>query len=133
VSLRPGKPTVFARLPNARRTLVFGLPGNPVSVSVTFNLFARTSLLAMQGATHVRLNEHRAVLARDAKGSIERASYLPATLRTDERGQLLAEPLKWRGSSDFVAFTRATALVIIPEGVREIEAGAIVSVLKLPE
>jgi molybdenum cofactor synthesis domain-containing protein len=133
VSLRPGKPTVFARLPNARRTLVFGLPGNPVSVSVTFNLFARTSLLAMQGATHVRLNEHRAVLARDAKGSIERASYLPATLRTGERGQLLAEPLKWRGSSDFVAFTRATALVIIPEGVREIEAGAIVSVLKLPE
>jgi molybdopterin molybdotransferase len=133
VSLRPGKPTVFARLPNARRTLVFGLPGNPVSVSVTFNLFARTSLLAMQGAMQTRLDEHRAVLARDAKGSIERASYLPATLRTDERGQLLAEPLKWRGSSDFVAFTRATALIIIPEGVREIKAGAIVNVLKLPE
>jgi molybdenum cofactor synthesis domain-containing protein len=132
VSLRPGKPTVFARLPNARRTLVFGLPGNPVSVSVTFNLFARTSLLAMQGAAQTRLTEHRAVLARDAKGSIERASYLPATLRTDERGQLLAEPLKWRGSSDFVAFTRATALVVIPEGVREVEAGAILSVLKLP-
>ena len=48
VSLRPGKPTVFARLPNG--TLVFGLPGNPVSVSVTFNLFARTALLAMQKA-----------------------------------------------------------------------------------
>ena len=47
VALRPGKPTVFARLPNG--TLVFGLPGNPVSVSVTFNLFARTALLAMQG------------------------------------------------------------------------------------
>ena len=40
VSLRPGKPTVFARL---GQTLVFGLPGNPVSVSVTFNLFARTA------------------------------------------------------------------------------------------
>ncbi|MDT7540563.1 MAG: molybdopterin molybdotransferase [Acidobacteriota bacterium] len=133
VSLRPGKPTVFARLPNARRTLVFGLPGNPVSVSVTFNLFARTSILAMQGANATRLVEHHAVLARNAKGSIERASYLPATLHTDKRGQLLAEPLKWRGSSDFVAFTRATALVIIPEGVREIEAGAIVNVLKLPE
>jgi molybdopterin molybdotransferase len=133
VSLRPGKPIVFARLPNARRTLVFGLPGNPVSVSVTFNLFARTSLLAMQGATQTRLDEHRALLARDTKGSVERASYLPATLRTNDQGQLLVEPLKWRGSSDFVAFTCATALVIIPEGVREIEAGAIVSVLKLPE
>src|SRR5213078_3211226 len=49
VSLRPGKPTVFARLPNG--TLVFGLPGNPVSVSVTFNLFARTAILAMQGSS----------------------------------------------------------------------------------
>ena len=42
VALRPGKPTVFARLPNG--TLVFGLPGNPVSVAVTFNLFARDSI-----------------------------------------------------------------------------------------
>ena len=48
VALRPGKPTVFARLGD---TLIFGLPGNPVSVAVTFNLFARTALRAMQGAT----------------------------------------------------------------------------------
>jgi molybdenum cofactor synthesis domain-containing protein len=133
VSLRPGKPTVFARLTNARRTLVFGLPGNPVSVSVTFNLFARTSLLAMQGASSARLPEHRAVLARDVRGSIERASYLPATLHTDDGGRVVAEPLKWRGSSDFVAFMRAGALIIVPEGVRAIEAGAVVSVLRLPE
>jgi molybdenum cofactor synthesis domain-containing protein len=133
VSLRPGKPTVFARLKNARRTLVFGLPGNPVSVSVTFNLFARTSLLAMQGASSARLPEHRAVLARDVRGSIERASYLPATLHTDDGGRVVAEPLKWRGSSDFVAFMRAGALIVVPEGVRAIEAGAVVSILRLPE
>src|SRR5437762_8231704 len=48
VALRPGKPTVFARLGEA---LIFGLPGNPVSVAVTFNLFARTALRAMQRAT----------------------------------------------------------------------------------
>src|SRR6185436_16757100 len=81
VALRPGKPTVFARLGN---TLVFGLPGNPVSVSVTFNLFVRTALRAMQGATQTTLPEDRAVLARDLKGSIDRESYLPATLRADE-------------------------------------------------
>src|SRR2546423_2746571 len=52
VALRPGKPTVFARLGGA---LVFGLPGNPVSVAVTFNLFARTALRAKQGATHTTL------------------------------------------------------------------------------
>ena len=116
VSLRPGKPIVFARLPNG--TLVFGLPGNPVSVSVTFNLFARTALLKMQGANNPTLSEERAVLTRNVKGSADRESYLPASLRTDEKGQLLAEALKWGGSSDFVAFTLATALLIVPRGGR---------------
>src|SRR5678816_4460085 len=126
VALRPGKPIVFARLPNG--TLVFGLPGNPVSVSVTFNLFARTALLKMQGANNPTLGEERAVLTRNAKGSSDRESYLPASLRTDEKGQLLAEALKWGGSSDFVAFTLATALLIVPQGDGELKAGTIVRV-----
>jgi molybdopterin molybdotransferase len=129
VSLRPGKPTVFARL---GRTLVFGLPGNPVSVSVTFNLFARTALRAMQGAREAEMKEEWAVLAHAVKGSIERASYLPASLYTNEDGLLLAEPLKWGGSSDFVAFARATALVIVPEGLRAVEKGTRVRVVRLP-
>ncbi len=130
VSLRPGKPTVFARL---NETLIFGLPGNPVSVSVTFNLFARTALRAMQGDAQPALVEEQAVLGREAKGTVERASYLPARLRTDERGQLIAEPLRWGGSSDFVAFTQATALLIIPAGVRALPAGEIVKIVRLPE
>jgi molybdopterin molybdotransferase len=132
VALRPGKPTVFARLPNGRGTLVFGLPGNPVSVSVTFNLFARAALLKMQGATRPALAEERAVLARGVRGAGPRASYLPVALQTDEAGRLVAEPLRWGGSSDFVAFTRAEALVIVPENVKQIEAGAVVRVVRLP-
>ena len=129
VSLRPGKPTVFARM---GKTLIFGLPGNPVSVSVTFNLFARTALRAMQGCKDAAMLEETAQLARRVKGSIERESYLPAQLMTDEDGRLLAEPLKWGGSSDFVAFARATALVIVPAGVSDIEAGKTVRVVRLP-
>src|SRR5882762_1591319 len=129
VALRPGKPTVFARLGN---TLVFGLPGNPVSVAVTFNLFARTALRAMQGAQQAGMIEETAVLARDLKGSVDRESYLPAVLRTDEKGTLLAEPLKWGGSSDFVAFARATALINVPTGVKMIEAGSPVKIVRLP-
>ena len=132
VSLRPGKPTVFARLQGERRTLVFGLPGNPVSVSVTFNLFARTALRAMQGARAAALVEEQAVLSRAAKGAQERASYLPARLHTDEAGRLVAEPLRWGGSSDFVAFTRADALLVVDAGTRLIEAGAVVRVVRLP-
>jgi len=129
VSLRPGKPTVFGRLGN---TLVFGLPGNPVSVTVTFNLFARTALRAMQGAKEPGLKEETAVLVRDLKGSIERESYLPAVLSTDGNGSLLAEPLKWGGSSDFVSFARATALIDVPAGVKIIDAGSRVKVVRLP-
>jgi molybdenum cofactor synthesis domain-containing protein len=129
VALRPGKPTVFARL---GQTLVFGLPGNPVSVAVTFNLFARASLLAMQGATNATLNEEHAVLARDLKGSPDRESYLPAILRTDEKGTLLVEPLKWGGSSDFVAFAKATALINVPAGPKSFTQGNTVRVVRLP-
>jgi molybdenum cofactor synthesis domain-containing protein len=129
VALRPGKPTVFARLGN---TLIFGLPGNPVSVTVTFNLFARAALRRMQGARETSLPEETAVLTRPVKGSIDRESYLPARLRTDEKGTLLAEPLKWGGSSDFVSFARATALVNVPVGAGRIEAGEMVRAVRLP-
>lgn len=130
VALRPGKPTVFARLPNG--TLFFGLPGNPVSVSVTFNLFARTALLAMQGAREPELTEEWVVLARGVKGAAGRESYLPATLGTNENGVLLAEPMKWGGSSDFVGFARATALIVLPPGAGMLEAGTKVRVVRLP-
>jgi molybdenum cofactor synthesis domain-containing protein len=130
VALRPGKPTVFARLPNG--TLVFGLPGNPVSVSVTFNLFARTALLAMQGSAEPALKRETAVLARSVKGTADRESYLPAQLTTNDDGELVAFPLKWGGSSDFVAFALTTALLIVPVNVKAIEAGSLVNVLRLP-
>lgn len=130
VSLRPGKPTVFARL---GKTLVFGLPGNPVSVSVTFNLFARTALRVMQGARNAAMIHENAILAHDAKGSIDRESYLPARLETDKEGHLIALPLKWGGSSDFVSFTRATALINIEAGKKIVEAGSVVRFVRLPE
>jgi molybdenum cofactor synthesis domain-containing protein len=130
IALRPGKPTVFARLPNG--TFVFGLPGNPVSVSVTFNLFARTALLTMQGVTEAALRRETAVLARSVKGTVDRESYLPAQLTTNDDAELVAFPLKWGGSSDFVAFALTTALVVVPANVKAIEAGSLVSVLRLP-
>jgi molybdopterin molybdotransferase len=130
VALRPGKPAVFARLPNG--TLFFGLPGNPVSVSVTFNLFARTALLAMQGAKDPALREDWALLERAVKRTAERESYLPAELRTTEAGTLMAQPLKWGGSSDFVGFVRATSMIVVPAGTGPLEVGTRVRVVRLP-
>lgn len=130
VALRPGKPIVFARLPNG--ALFFGLPGNPVSVSVTFNLFTRTALLAMQGANEPVLKQETAVLARDVRGTLDRETYLPAQLTTNDDGELIAFPLKWGGSSDFVSFALTTALVILPAGVKTAAAGSLVKCVRLP-
>lgn len=113
VRLKPGKPTVFARL---GETLVFGLPGNPVSAAVTFHLLVRRAMLRMQGAAHAALRSGHAVAKGKMKGNGERDTYLPAALETDETGRAVAVPLKWLGSSDFIGFARADALVLIPAG-----------------
>jgi molybdenum cofactor synthesis domain-containing protein len=131
VALRPGKPTVFGKLSNG--TLLFGLPGNPVSVAVTFNLFARTALLALQGAGDPHLLAGWAIIGKTTKGSLDRESYLPAQLTTDEQGRLIANPLKWGGSSDFVAFARTAALIDIPAGVKSVQEGEVVRIVKLPD
>jgi len=125
--LKPGKPAVFARLGNA---LVFGLPGNPVSTAVTFYLFVRKAMLLMQGAGQSDLKPGYAILTRSGKGAKDRDSYLPATLKTGNGGHLFAEPLKWGGSSDFVGFARAEALIIVPAG-QSFDEGDVVEIVFL--
>lgn len=113
VSLKPGKPTVFARLNDV---FIFGLPGNPVSVSVTFYLFARTAILKMQGAKNSELKRGFAVVSDKIKSAKERDCFLPVSLATNKKGQLTIESLRFSGSSNFIAFSRAEALVFVPQG-----------------
>jgi molybdenum cofactor synthesis domain-containing protein len=127
VAIRPGKPTVFAR---RGETFFFGLPGNPVSTSVTFNVFARPALRRMQGDSNLQLPRVIARLLRPLKDASNRRSYLPAKLFISE-GQAFAESLKWGGSSDLVAFMRANALIVVREAVHEIAEGEPVEVLSL--
>ncbi len=127
VRLRPGKPTVFARLND---TLIFGLPGNPVSAAVTFYLFVRTAILKLQNASQTELPQGFAVLASMAKAAKERDTYLPATLDIDKNGSLLATPLRWQGSSDFVGFARADCLVFVPRG-KSLQTGEVTKIVFL--
>mgnify|MGYP000894222853 CR=1 FL=1 len=127
VKLKPGKPTVFARL---KRSFFFGLPGNPVSAAVTFHLFVRRALMLMQSASAIDLPSGFAVIDGEAKGTWERDSYLPASLATDSEGRLLAVPLRWHGSSDFIGFANAEALVRIPAGT-SLTSGEVCEVLFL--
>ncbi len=113
VRLKPGKPAVFARLAD---TLVFGLPGNPVSAAVTFHLFVRQAILLAQRAVKPDMPQGFAVASVPVKGTKERDVYLPAKLSTTADGRLIAEPRRFSGSSDFVGFARADALIVVPRG-----------------
>ena len=127
VMIRPGKPTVFAR---RGPTWYFGLPGNPVSTSVTFNVFARPAIRKMQGDNSPLLPTIVATVSRAIRDSSNRRSYLPARLYI-EGGRAMAESLKWGGSSDLVAFMKANALIIVGEEVHQIEESGMVEVLCL--
>ena len=127
VRLKPGKPAVFARL---GKTLVFGLPGNPVSAAVTFHLFVRRAIRKMQGAAELGLRPGFAVAAKKAKGTADRDTFLPAAVETDENGRAIAVPLKWLGSSDFIGFSRTDALIFVPAGTTY-EAGDVVGTFRI--
>ncbi len=127
VSLKPGKPTVFARL---KKTLVFALPGNPVSAAVTFYLFVRTAILLMQSARTTDLRLISAIAAVPIGGNKERDTYLPSMVAADATGRLIAKPVRWHGSSDFVGFAQTNALIVVPRGTK-IEPNEIINLLML--
>jgi molybdenum cofactor synthesis domain-containing protein len=127
VAMHPGKPTVFAKI---GEQVVLGLPGNPVSVAVAFHIFARPALLKMQGASEIGLPRVRAVMTQSVKGAPPRRSHQPGHLFIED-GRAFAEPLKWSGSSDLVAFMRADALIVVPEDRARLEEGELAEVISL--
>lgn len=119
VAIKPGAPLVFGRRGDK---LVFGLPGNPVSAQVTFDLFARAALLRMQGARVVSRPAVEAVLLESVTNRSGRRNHLPARVRL-EGGKLVASPLRSVGSADVVAHARANALVVLDSERLKAEAG----------
>ena len=127
VAMHPGKPTVFAKL--GEKT-IFGLPGNPVSVAVSFHLFARPALLKMQGANDVFMPRMKAFASRTVKGAPPRRSHQPGRLVIRD-GRAEVEPLKWSGSSDLVAFMQADCLIVVPEDRQSLSEGELVEIISL--
>ena len=127
VAMHPGKPTVFAKLGDK---IIFGLPGNPVSVAVSFHLFARPALMKLQGANEIHLPRFQAYATRLVKGAPPRRSHQPGRL-TIQAGRAAVEPLKWSGSSDLVAFMSADCLIVVPEDRASVVEGELVEVIPL--
>ncbi|MGD9628929.1 MAG: gephyrin-like molybdotransferase Glp [Pyrinomonadaceae bacterium] len=128
IALKPGKPTVFGRL---KKTVVFGLPGNPVSAAVTFYLFVRKAIAIMQSSNSSELEGATAIASKPIRSTKERDAYLPSALEISDDGRLLVEPLQWSGSSDLVGFSHADVLAVIPKG-SNVGAGQTIDILLLP-
>jgi molybdopterin molybdotransferase len=128
VALQPGKPTWFGQRGGK---LVFGLPGNPVSAVVTFALFVRPALAALQGRAPERLLESEAVLATAVPRNPDREQAVRVRLER-ENGRLVATPNGPQGSHIVTSLLGADALALISAGEGELAAGETVPLEPLP-
>ncbi len=130
VAIQPGKPLFFGRK-DATSSLVFGLPGNPVSSIVDFLVFVRPALRKMLGDPEPVDRLPSARLTEALCRNPGRRGYLPARVGLDPEGDLTVTPVPTMGSADLVALSRANALLVAPEDRAEIPAGARLRVMLL--
>jgi molybdopterin molybdotransferase len=129
VRVKPGKPVWYGKLgvPNGACRHVFGLPGNPVSSLVCFELFARTAIRKLMG---VEPSLPKTVPARMAAAHIargDRPTYHPARLELSGEGAIV-RPVAWQGSADLRSTVEANAMIQFPAGDQEYAAGDTVEV-----
>jgi molybdopterin molybdotransferase len=125
VAIRPGKPAVFGM---CQGKPVFGLPGNPVSTIVTFELFVAPAIDLLSGAEARKLPLVEARLAAPLNEKPGLAHFLPARIEWN-RSVAEVKALKWQGSGDIAALAKANCFLVVPADREKIEAGERVSVL----
>ena len=124
IALKPGKPLSFGV---RDRTLIFGIPGNPVSVLVCFELFVRPALIALQGGRHPRPAFTRAELAAAVERNPDRDEMIRVRRHDDGR----VEPLRGQQSHQLAISSLSDGLARIPAGSGTLAAGSGVSYLPL--
>jgi molybdopterin molybdotransferase len=127
VSVKPGKPISFGV---AGRRLVFGLPGNPVSVLVGFELFVRPALLALQGVSEPLPRFERGMLGSALRRSPGRDELVRARLVSGAEG-VVVQPLAGRESHMIARAAGADALVFVARGDGSLPEGDLVEFLRL--
>jgi molybdopterin molybdotransferase len=125
VAIRPGKPTVFAR---CGETFVFGLPGNPVSTMVTFELFVVPAVDLLSGANPRPLAFLEARLAEPLREKPGLAHFLPARLDWPH-GMPEVRAIRWQGSGDIAAMAKSNCLLLVPSDKDSLNEGERVAVI----
>ena len=123
VLIQPGQPAVFGR---AKGKHFFGLPGNPASTMVTFELFARLAIELLTGQAEPPLQLTYAALTASFRHKRGLARFLPASLSSDGSS---VTPVRWQGSGDVFALARANAFVVAEYERESWEAGDLIRVL----
>lgn len=121
VLIQPGQPVVFGK---ARGKYFFGLPGNPASTMVTFEIFGRAALELLSGAHDASMPLTMARLTRPFRHKPGLTRFLPATVSCAE-----VTPVDWQGSGDVPSMCRANAFLVADAGRAEYEAGDTIPVL----
>ena len=132
--MKPGKPLWFGQYEQAgHRALVFGLPGNPVSTLVAFEIFVKPALRVLRGESFRPPASMRGVLTAQVSLRGKRPTYYPCRIHFGDRAAGLpkVEPLAWSGSADLAALTRANALAVLPVQEAEFAVGDQVEVIAL--
>ena len=130
VRMRPGMPFLCGKIGKA---LVFCLPGNPVSSVATFLAFVRPALAALQGGADIAPREHPARLAAPIHKRHPRTEFLRARSEVREDASVWATPVSRQGSSMLRGLVEANCLIVVPEAARDLDCGATVRIMPLPE
>ncbi len=134
--IQPGKPVVFGRIPmqavagEGARAIryFFGLPGNPVSTMVTFDLFVKPFIEALAGSTPRNFLYLHARLKSSMKAKPGLTRFLPASL-SGEFDRATVEPVGWQGSGDIAAAARANCYLVVARDCEKLAAGDWVPVI----
>ena len=137
VNVKPGNPIWFgvfakdsdaAAEPNAAVCYVFGLPGNPVSSMVCFELFARTALRSLMGDPQPSPPLQKGRLAETFECNGERATYFPCRWERNETGTTI-RLIDWRGSADLRSAIDADGLAVFPIGEQHFASGSVIEMI----
>ena len=128
VAMRPGKPLIFGTID---KLPMFGLPGNPVSASVTAILFLKPAINLMLGQKLKENNFENAFLTRDIPKNDLRQDYLRATLASGRDGRLKVTPFLKQDSSMLATFTASDCLIVRKPAAKALKAGNKVQIIYL--
>jgi len=124
IAVQPGKPTIFGTHPKA---LVFGLPGNPVSSFMQFEILVRPLISKMMGSQWQPIDVIFPMKERYSRRSSEKMALLPVVI-TDEES---IEPVEYHGSAHITALSDADGIIAIPVGKQTIDKGELVNVRQI--